>query len=126
MENAVTFVIICALFATVECGILCILGWTLEATRLTTLGRREGWRERDIGSPLVWGSLVTWWDVQEAVSTGVKSTELHRIISTQHQIGAHSKSSLRVSVLAQQQDNSVHAQNSFPSALTGIFYGRRF
>ena len=116
---------ICALLATMERGTLCILGWTLEAMRLTTLGRGEGWRERDVGSPKVWGSLVTCWDVHEVMSIGVKSMELHRAISTQHQIGAHRKSSLRVSARTQQQD-SCHAQNSFPSALKGIFYGRRF
>ena len=119
------FAMICALLATMERGTLCILGWTLEATRLTTLGRGEGWRERDVGSPKVWGSLVTCWDVHEVMSIGVKSMELHRAISTQHQIGAHRKSSLWVSARTQQQDDC-HAQNSFPSALKGIFYGRRF
>lgn len=36
---------------------LLVLGYTLEALRLT-LGRREDWRKRDMGSLKVCGSLL--------------------------------------------------------------------
>lgn len=55
---------------------LWIPGWTLEAMRPTTLGRREGWRERDMGSLKFGESLVTCWDLHEVMSAGIRSMEL--------------------------------------------------
>lgn len=104
---------------------LWILGWTLEAMRPTTLRRREGGRERDMGSSKVWGSLVMCWDLHEVMSTSVQNTELKGVISTEHPTVAHSSCSLRLSTLTQLQDN-LHTQNSVPSAPKGDFYGRTF
>lgn len=87
----------------------------MKATRLTTLGRREGWRERDMGSPKIWGSLVICWGLHEVMRC--LEHELQGVTSTEHQVGAHSRSSQRVSTLTQLKDNNFRAQNSFPSAL---------
>lgn len=112
------FVIIWALLNKVWCGF-----W---AGSLRLWGQQH-WGEGKVGakgtggSSKVW-SLVTCWDLQEVTRASFQSMELQGV-STDHPMGVHSRSSLRVSTLAQLQDY-LHAQNSFPSALQGIFCGR--